>query len=95
MKARLITPDRTLSVVLEDLSDRGAKVTLPVPHDFVVGVLRWMDFHAFADVRWCNGLSVGLEFATPLEEAVLENTRLYAPDLVTQLKQGAPGERTC
>ena len=95
MQARLITPDRTFSVVLDDLSERGAKITLPVPHDFVVGVLRWMDFHAFADVRWCEGLSIGLEFAAPLDGAVLEDTRLYAPDLVTQLKQHAPGARSC
>lgn len=41
-----------------------------------------MDVHAFADVRWRDGLAIGLEFATPLEASVLDRTRLYAPDLV-------------
>ena len=95
MQARLITPDRTFAVVLDDLSARGAKITLPGPHDFVVGGLRWMDFHAFADVRWCQGLSVGLEFATTLDDAVIKQTRRYAPDLVTQLKPNGPGARFC
>lgn len=92
--ARLITLDRTFSIVLDDLSERGAKITLPAPHDFVVGVLRWLDFHGFADVRWREGLSVGLEFATPLAESVLEETRLHMPDLA-RLKQCAPGARSC
>lgn len=85
MQARLIMPDRTLSVILEDLSDRGAKITLPAPHDFVVAVLRWMDVHAFADVRWRDGLTIGLEFAAPLDATVLERTRLYAPELVRRV----------
>ena len=95
MQARLITPERTLSVVLDDLSDRGAKITLPVAHDFVVAVLRWMDVHAFADVRWRDDLAIGLEFATPLEASVLERTRLYAPGLVAELKPNAPNSRFC
>ena len=95
MPARLITLDRTFSVVLDDLSQIGARITLPASHDFVVGVLRWMDYHAFADVRWREGLAVGLEFASPLEAEVLEETRRHAPDLLTQLKHTAPGARAC
>lgn len=95
MRARLITPDRSVPVILDDLSDRGAKITLPEPHDFVVAVLRWMDVHAFADVRWREGLAIGLEFATPLEPAVIERTRLYAPELVPQLDSAAANIRYC
>ena len=49
MPARLITLERHLHVTLVDLSEGGAKVTLPRPHAFTVCVLRWMDYHAFAE----------------------------------------------
>lgn len=75
MPARLITLDRTASVVLDDLSESGAKITLPAPHDFVVCVLRWMEHHGFANVRWRDGLTVGLQFDKPLCPAILEDTR--------------------
>jgi|SRR5690606_38270847 len=93
--ARLITLDRTFSVVLEDLSAVGAKITMPVQHEFLVGVLRWMDCHGFADVRWREGLSIGLEFASPISEAVLEGTRRHASNRLTQFKQHAPATRSC
>jgi len=83
MPARLITLERHLNVVLEDLSDGGANVVLPVPHAFTVCVLKWMDFHAFAEVRWMRDRSVGLQFASLIPAETLEHTVRYAPDLVT------------
>lgn len=93
--ARLVTLDGTLPVMLEDLSGEGAKITLPVPLDFAVGVLRWMDHHGFADVRWRDGLSVGLAFATPLDASLMDETRRYARDLVARLKSSASEVRAC
>ena len=84
MRARLITLDGTVAVSLENLSAGGAKVILPEPHDFVVCVLRWMDFHCFAEVRWRDGLSVGLQFDKPLSAEVMYHTRRAAPDVVQQ-----------
>ena len=95
MPARLIVPDRTCPVVLEDLSARGASVTLPEACEFVVGVLRWMDRHAFAEVAWREGLSLGLQFDRPLTAEVLEATRLYAREHWVLLRQGDPMLRRC
>lgn len=95
MPARLITLDRTLSVVVEDLSEGGAKITLPVPHDFVVCVLRWMDYHCFADLRWRDGLSAGLQFDKPISAEMLEAARRYAPGLTARVKPGEMGPRYC
>ena len=89
MSARLITLERHLCVVLEDLSEVGSRITLPVPHTFGVCVLKWMDYHAFAEVRWMRERSVGLKFSSPIPAEPIEQTLRYAPDLVTQLKQSA------
>jgi hypothetical protein len=82
--ARLITLERHLTTVLEDLSEGGAKVTLPVPHDFTVCVLRWMDHHAFGEVRWRHGLTVGLEFPSLISAEVLADTCRRMPGLATR-----------
>jgi hypothetical protein len=78
MPARLITPERSCPIVLENLTVDGAGVTLPEPSEFMVCVLRWMDNHAFADVVWREGFSVGLQFDKPIPAETLEATRLYA-----------------
>jgi len=95
MPARLVTLDRTYPVVLENLSEGGARITLPVADVAVVGVLRWMDFHAFADVVWREGLSVGLQFDTPISLEMLEATQTYHLQLAVQMRQGGPGMRGC
>ena len=87
MPARLITLERHLTVVIEDMSEDGARVKLPVRHAFGVCVLKWMDCHAFAEVRWMRDLSVGLQFASPISAETLAETARCAPDLVTQLKR--------
>jgi hypothetical protein len=88
MPARLITLDKHLDVVLEDLSEMGAKVTLPELHAFPVGVLKWMDHHAFAEVRWMDQRTVGLQFASAISAATIEQTVRYAPGLVMRMKPG-------
>lgn len=95
MPARLITLERHLNVVLDDLSEGGASLTLPVPHPFTVCVLKWMDYHAFAEVRWVRDRSIGLQFAKPIPTATLEHTILHAPDRVTQLKRNLAEPRGC
>jgi len=81
MPARLITLERHLTVVLEDLSENGARIVLPVPHEFTVCVLRWMEHHAFAEVRWRRDQALGLQFASPISAEVLADTcrRMPAP----------------
>jgi hypothetical protein len=86
--ARLITLEKHLDVLLEDLSEMGAKVTLSEPHVFPVCVLKWMDHHAFADVRWMDGRVVGLQFASAISATTLEQTVRYAPGLVMRMKPG-------
>jgi hypothetical protein len=58
-----------------------------VPHSFTVGVLKWLDFHAFAEVRWMRDQLVGLQFPSPISAQVLDQTVRCAPDRVTQLKR--------
>jgi hypothetical protein len=88
--ARLIALERHFAVTLEDLSEGGAKVTLPELHAFGVCVLRWMDYHVFAEVRWTRECVVGLQFVSPISAEMLEQTRLGAPDMLTQLKPREP-----
>jgi hypothetical protein len=80
MPARLIVPDGTLVVVLDDLSLGGARVTLPEEHPFTVCVLRWMDHHCFAEVRWRHELAVGLQFDKLLDAETLAQSCHYAHD---------------
>jgi hypothetical protein len=94
MPARLITLEKHLDVVLEDLSEAGAKITLPESHVFTVAVLKWMDHHAFAEVRWMHERIVGLQFASPITAATLEQTVRYAPGLVMRMKPGSAGARS-
>ena len=95
MPARLIVPESTYPVLLDDLSQSGARITLPEPYAFVVGVLRWMDRHAFADVMWRDGLSVGLQFDKPIPEDVVEATILYATAHSAQVGRAEPALRCC
>lgn len=95
MPARLVTLDRTYPVMLENLSEGGAKIVLPVADDFVVGVLRWMDYHGFADVVWREDCAVGLQFDKPISAEMLEATRLYDSQLTARMRQGGPGWRGC
>ena len=93
--ARLITLERHLSVVLQDLSETGAGVALPAAHEFTVCVLRWMDFHAFAEVRWVRDNVVGLQFAGPLPLATLEQTVRDAPSIVAEPTRKVILPRSC
>ena len=94
MPARLITPEGTCPVMLENMSAGGAKIVLPEPVEFVVCVLRWMDRHAFADVVWREGAFVGVKFNEPISVETLEATCRYAENLV-RMRQGGPGLRSC
>ena len=82
-------------VVLENMSLGGARVMLAAPDEFVVCVLRWMDYHAFADVVWREDLAVGLQFDKPLSLAMLEATRLYAEGVPARVRPGEVALRSC
>ena len=84
MPARLITLERHLTVVIEELSEGGARIALPQPHAFTVCVLKWLDFHAFAEIRWVRDRSVGLQFPGPISAETIAQTLRSAPVLVTQ-----------
>ena len=94
MSARLITLERHLTVEIDDLSESGARITLPVPHTFGVCVLKWMDFHAFAEVSWMRDLVVGLHFANPISAEALAETCCNAPHLAAR-RPPDPAPRRC
>lgn len=95
MPARLITPEGTCAVVLDDLSQGGARITLAEPCDFVVCVLRWVDRHAFADVAWRDGLAVGLQFDKPIAADTVETTWLYAAEQWARVRPSELSLRRC
>ena len=92
--ARLITLERHCNVVLEDLSEAGARLTLPAPHAFTVCVVKWLDFHAFAEVRWTRDTAVGLQFPSPLPSSAIEQTVRYARDSATAFGRRPPMRTT-
>jgi len=94
MPARLIVPENTWQVMLDNLSQGGARITLAEPCEFVVCVLRWMDQHAFADVIWREELSVGLQFDKPISAAAVETALLYAEQHAA-IWGRSEGLRTC
>ena len=93
LPARLITLERHLTVVLENLSEGGANIALPVPHVFAVCVIKWLDFHAFAEASWIDGCVVGLQFSTPLSAEVLAETCRLAPPRPAQPARNPVGQR--
>ena len=95
MPARLIVPESSYPVELDDLSQGGARITLNEPYEFVVCVLRWMDRHAFADVAWRDGLSVGLQFDKPIPAEAVETTILYATAHCVEARRGQITLRRC
>ena len=94
MPARLIVPESTYPVMLDSLSQGGARITLPEPYEFVVAVLRWMDRHAFADVVWRDGLAVGLQFDKPIPAEALDAALRYAEQNAAHERR-AIGLRLC
>jgi hypothetical protein len=95
LRARLIVPDGTLLVVLDDLSLGGARVTLPEEHPFTVCVLRWMDHHCFAEVRWRHENAVGLQFDKLLEPETLAQSCRYAHGQVSRPRLREAEVRYC
>ena len=95
MPARLVTLEGSFPVVLENRSEGGAKITLPAAAEFTVCVLRWMDYHGFADVVWREDLAVGLQFDQPISLEMLEATRVYAGGRMTRTWPGEPALRRC
>lgn len=98
--ATLTTLDGAKHVILDDLSQTGAQVTVSDASSFSKGFLNWLHFEVFADVAWQDGASCGLRFDEPVSEACLLETRRRAPgmlDLQRQLRslakswtEGAP-----
>jgi len=77
LRARLIMLDGTMRAVLADLARFGARLYAP---DSGLGpgreaVIAWEEFEAFGEVRWTDGLYLGLRFDEPLAKAVLMATR--------------------
>jgi hypothetical protein len=95
LPARLITLERHLNVVLKDLSEDGAQIALPVPHEFAVCVIKWLDYHAFAEVRWARDDLVGLKFASQLPIATLEQSVQAALASASEPKRTALDPRRC
>jgi hypothetical protein len=79
--AQLATLDGPKHVILDDLSETGAQITLPQEQRFSSGLLQWLTYDVFADLIWQEGLSCGLLFEERLTEEVLLETRRQAPGL--------------
>lgn len=99
--ARIIMIGTTLSVVLDDLTIAGARITLAKPCRFQTGVLQWLEYECFADLAWQNGLAVGLRFERPIACQTLVETCRQAPGLLerssdrSQAQAWIQGSRGC
>ena len=73
---RLVTLTGTHKVTLRDISQSGAKLTVPEEiKNGEDGVLAWLDFEAFGTVVWMQKGLAGMAFDEPLAEPVLLATR--------------------
>lgn len=79
-------------MILDDLSQTGAQITLSDKEVSSSGVLTWLHFEAFADLAWHEGTACGFRFEQPLSEECLLETRSQAPgmlDLQSRLRKMA------
>lgn len=74
-------------VMLQDLSATGAKIQLMRPDSGPRGILRWLDYEVFAEVKWRRSGWCGLIFDPPISNACLVRTRLAAPGLIAEEKR--------
>ncbi|GGD98117.1 hypothetical protein GCM10011515_17390 [Tsuneonella deserti] len=80
--SRLETLDGVAHVQLLDLSQTGARLQTQAPGTGRSGILRWLDFEAYGDIVWQDGLFAGLKFDPPLTSETILATRSLAPDIV-------------
>lgn len=74
--AQLITADAVIPALLEDLSVKGAKLSLAkVLEPGGDAVVRWGCFAAVGRVAWVNGRECGLEFDDHLDPRVVAATK--------------------
>ena len=70
-------------VLLDDISQAGAHITLSRPETVSKGILQWLGFEVFAEVAWQDGEHCGLQFDKPLSPGTIVQTREAAPELHT------------
>lgn len=76
LQAQLVAARGARPAMLEDLSVKGARLTLaemPAAGEDVV--MRWACFAAVGRVAWVDGSACGLEFDRQLDERVVATTR--------------------
>ena len=71
--------DGAQAVVLQDLSQTGAKLLLEHAQPISRGFLRWLDYEVFAEVAWRRGRWCGVQFDALLSKDCLFATRAAAP----------------
>ena len=82
IQALLISLEGQEKVILQDLSETGAKVLRQSKEPLGKGVLQWMHYEIYGEVVWQRGPWVGFQFDRHLEETVLLETRAAAPCLI-------------
>lgn len=75
LPAKLVLMSATHAAILNNLSRKGAKLSLdnPPPRGSDA-VLRWGDFEAFGTISWVSGRRCGILFLSPLPEEPLRAT---------------------
>lgn len=71
-------------VTLQDLSATGAKIRAEDFPDAKRGILSWMHFEVFGEIKWRRGAWVGMVFDRPISLACLLETRSAAPGLLAE-----------
>ena len=84
LAAQLIAGNGARPAILQDLSVKGAKLSLAHPPDPGADVvLRWACFAAIGRVAWVDGETCGLEFDRQLDERVV-TTSCGTPERLVQ-----------
>lgn len=76
LHAKIITIAATHAAILEDISRKGAKLSVDnPPKPGSDAVLRWDEYESFGTIAWVSGTRCGILFGNTLAEATLLATR--------------------
>ena len=87
IEASFIGFDGTQAVILQDISQTGAKLLLRRATPVSQGLLQWMDYEVFAEIAWQRGHWCGVIFDEPVPQEYLLATRAAVPALMNESRE--------
>lgn len=87
IEASFVGFDGPQAVILQDVSQTGAKLLLQRATPISQGLLRWMNYEMFIEAAWRRGYWCGVAFDEPLPEEHLLATRAAVPALMNETRE--------